>query len=101
MVAIKSNDYSSDLKQNMVSNTKKAGIFRHFFLFVFELIKQPSKQYNKGWTKKHFVFRTYPTQLEWVPPPATVTEFTFPQRHQVYRPWKNPEGYHIANTKRC
>lgn len=47
------------------------------------------------------MFRTYPTQLQRIPPPATVTECAFTQRHRVYGLWKNPEGSHTANTKMC
>lgn len=104
MAIVKSNDYPPDTKQNMFllwfQTLRKQESWGILFV-TFELIKQQSKQYHKGWTKKHFVCRTYPTQLEWILPPAAVMECVFSQRHQVYRPWKNPEGYHIANTKMC
>lgn len=55
----------------MVSNTKEGSIFRHCFFFL------PSNIFKKGVNKETFCFITYPTQLEWIPPPATVTDCAF------------------------
>lgn len=99
MASIKSNDCSPSRKLamlllyafTMVSKLRKLrrqeSLAFCLYLLTCKTMLQ-SERYGIGWTKAHFFSLSEPTNWEWIPPPATVTECTFPQRHQVYRPWK-------------
>lgn len=75
--------------------SNKARLLRGFSSLCFWTWKAAlqSDQDHRGRTKEYFLSRAYPTQSEWILPPAIAREGDFPHRHRVDGPWDHTASH--------